>query len=76
MAIAGRGAGMVRRGLLGVEQRHARERRLISQIALVREMPVVDTLDHRQPTSHQRFCRAQDGRAHGRLLRRLNHERL
>jgi hypothetical protein len=36
-------------GLFGVEQRHPCERRLVAQIALVSEVPVVEPLDRRQP---------------------------
>ena len=43
------GAAVEGGGLLRIDQRHPRQRRLVPQVALVAPVPVVDVLDHRQP---------------------------
>ena len=48
-AIAFRDAGMIRGGLLGVEQGNPRKGRFVSEITFVIVVPLVDTLDHGKP---------------------------
>ncbi len=50
-AVSRGGAGMERRGLLGVQQRHARERHLVAQVALVAGVPLVNAFDRGQPAA-------------------------
>ena len=49
--IGRRHAGVILLGLFREEQRHPRNRRLVAQVALVTEVPVVDPFDHRQPAT-------------------------
>ena len=51
VAIAGRRSGVVRGGLLRVQQRDARERRLVAKVALVRVVPRVEALDDGEPAA-------------------------
>ena len=63
--VARRDAGVIGLGLLRVQQRDARERRLVAQVALVVEVPVVDALDDRQPAAVVEHAgELRDPRAH------------
>ena len=65
-------ASVIRGGLLGVEQRDARQRRLVAQVALVVEVPLVDALDDGQPApivEHARELRDPRPHAVGRAFR-------
>jgi len=69
-------AGMKRLGLFRVQQRDARERPFVPEIALVTVMPVVDALDDRHPAAVvQHAGELRDPRPHP-VRRALGHPQL